>query len=410
MVSSLQITVSQLNAYVRSRMDEDELLQNVFVIGEISNFTNHYKSGHLYLTLKDEKASVKAVMFSAYARRLRFRPEDGMRVICRGRVSVYETSGQYQLYIEDMQPDGIGALNLAYEQLKNKLEKEGLFSSERKRSLPPFPERIGVITSDTGAAVHDIETILERRFPLAEVVLYPVLVQGEGAASQIVQALSEMNRQNAADVIIVGRGGGSLEDLWAFNEEIVARAVANSRIPVISAVGHETDVTICDFAADVRAATPSAAAELAVPDQKELKETLLGMSVWFSRRAQFLLENARQRLDDLISHSPLEVPNMLIEIPENRLENMQEELLSAVKNIFSERKHMLSLSAEKLQALSPLRVLARGYSVTEKEGGFVSSALQVNEGDKLCTKLQDGYIISVAENVCIDKARKGRAN
>ena len=277
MQPSLKVTVSQLNTYIRSRMEEDPTLQSLFVVGEISNFTDHYRSGHLYLSLKDEKSVIRAVMFAQYARRLRFRPEDGMKVIARGRVGVYEANGQYQLYIEDMQPDGLGALNLAFEQLKQKLEKEGLFARERKKPLPKYPERIGVITSPTGAAVQDITTILARRFPLAEIVFCPVLVQGEGAAPQIVKALEEMNRRQAADVIILGRGGGSLEDLWAFNEESVARAVAASEIPVISAVGHETDFTICDFAADCRAATPSAAAELAVPDQLALKASLLSV-------------------------------------------------------------------------------------------------------------------------------------
>ena len=228
--------------------------------GEISNFTNHYKSGHLYLSLKDDKCLIKAVMFAQSARRLRFMPQDGMKIIARGRISVYEVTGQYQFYIEDMQPDGLGALNLAYEQLKAKLEAEGLFAAERKRPLPRFPQRIGVITSPTGAAVHDITTILARRYPLAEVVFCPVLVQGEGAAPQIVDALKRFNRLNCADVIILGRGGGSLEDMWPFNEETVARAVAASNIPIISSVGHETDFTICDFVADLRAPTPSAAA------------------------------------------------------------------------------------------------------------------------------------------------------
>ncbi|MFR2561610.1 MAG: exodeoxyribonuclease VII large subunit [Anaeromassilibacillus sp.] len=242
MVEPVLLTVTQLNTYIKSLLEGDLNLTSVFVSGEISNFTNHYRSGHFYLSLKDEKSVVKSVMFATYARRLRFLPEDGMKVIARGHIGVYEPTGQYQLYIEDLQPDGVGALNLAFEQLKEKLGAEGLFRADRKKPLPPFPTRIGVITSPTGAAVHDIVTILARRWPLAEVIFCPVLVQGEGAAPQLIDALKRMNRLRCADVIILGRGGGSLEDLWPFNEETLARAVAASKIPVISAVGHETDL------------------------------------------------------------------------------------------------------------------------------------------------------------------------
>ena len=257
------ISVSQLNRYVKSLLEGDANLAAVYIGGEISNFTNHYKSGHLYMSLKDEGAVVKAVMFRAYASKLAFTPENGMKVIVRARVSLYEKDGAFQIYIEEMQPDGVGALQIAFEQLKKKLAAEGLFEASRKKPLPRYPARVGVITSPTGAAVRDIFNVLGRRFPLARVVFTPVLVQGEGAPAQLVAALRRFNETNAADVLIIGRGGGSIEELWAFNDETVARAVAASRIPVISAVGHETDFTICDFVADLRAPTPSAAAELA---------------------------------------------------------------------------------------------------------------------------------------------------
>ncbi len=412
MRTPLQVTVSQLNTYIRSRMEEDPALQSLFVVGEISNFTDHYRSGHLYLSLKDEKSVIRGVMFSQYARRLRFRPEDGMKVIARGHVGVYEANGQYQLYIEDMQPDGVGALNLAYEQLKRKLEKEGLFSPERKKPLPRYPERIGVITSPTGAAVQDIKTILARRFPLAEIVFCPVLVQGEGAAPQIVEALSRMNRLKAADVIILGRGGGSLEDLWAFNEESVARAVAASEIPVISAVGHETDFTICDFAADCRAATPSAAAELAVPNQAMLKDSLLAVNERLLRKLQSNVERSRQRLDELVGRSPLAEPHKLLQKQQMQLENLKEAFLRASLKGISDKRTAFSLKAEKLQALSPLSVLARGYSIAEKEGSLLRSVTEVQKGDAVKIYLQDGCMDCVVEHkTCnkTDKKRKGRA-
>ena len=271
MKGPMVLTVSQLNTYLRAVIEEDDHLSSVFVCGEISNFTNHIRSGHWYFSLKDENSILKAVMFRTANQRLRFRPESGMRVIVRGRIGVFERDGVYQLYAEDMQPDGTGALALAFEQLRRRLEAEGLFRAERKKTLPPFPATIGVITSPTGAARRDIENVLGRRFPAANILFAPVLVQGENAPEQLAAAVARMNRDGRADVIIIGRGGGSAEELWAFNDERVVRAVAASEIPVISAVGHETDVTLCDFAADRRAPTPSAAAELAVPEMRTLQ-------------------------------------------------------------------------------------------------------------------------------------------
>ena len=285
------LSVSQLNFYLKSLIENDPRLGMVIVSGEISNLTDHYSSGHIYLSLKDSRSVLRAVMFAGNARRLRFRPQNGMKVLCRGRVAVYEPSGQYQLYIEDMQPDGVGALALAYEQLKKKLEAEGLFDASRKKRLPRFPKTVGVITSPTGAAVQDIRNILYRRFPAVNMMLAPVLVQGEGAPAQLINALRQLDAQGQCDVLIIGRGGGSVEDLWAFNDEALARTIAACRTPVISAVGHETDFTICDFVADLRAPTPSAAAELAVPDVRELKAHLQSQRQYL----QSLMENNRQR-------------------------------------------------------------------------------------------------------------------
>ena len=297
MQNTLVLSVSQLNRYIKMNFDADENLANIFISGEISNFTNHYRTGHLYFTLKDDSAAVRAVMFNSSAKRLKFMPEDGMKVIARGRVSVYEASGQYQLYVDDMQPDGVGALNLAYEQLKEKLQKEGLFSELHKKPLPPYPEKVGVITSPTGAAVRDIINVLGRRFPYAEIVFCPVLVQGDGAHLQLTDAVNLFNSERAADVIIIGRGGGSIEDLWEFNDEGLARAVYNSEIPVISAVGHETDFTICDFVADMRAPTPSAAAELAVPDANELQYALSALKNRMFLNVSSGIADRRSRLE-----------------------------------------------------------------------------------------------------------------
>ncbi len=395
------ITVSQLNFYIKSLLDENTVLREVYISGEISNLTDHYRSGHIYLSLKDDKAVVRAVMFAGNAKRLRFKPEEGMKVIARGRVSVYEATGQYQLYIEDMQPDGIGALNLAYEQLKRRLAEEGLFSDERKKPIPKFPNRIGVITSPTGAAVQDILNILGRRYPISEVVFCPVLVQGEGAPAQLIDAVRRFNRANAADVIIIGRGGGSIEDLWAFNDEGLARAIAASDIPIISAVGHETDFTICDFVSDLRAPTPSAAAELATPNRSELLAYFKSISSSLPSIMQRRIDLYRQELDSLTSSKILSSPTEYINVRKSELDVLYADMTRAFTNIVLEKRYRLMSLASKLETLSPMAVLSRGYSITENKNGVVRNAASLKKGDRVDVIFEDGKVLCEVKAVSI---------
>ncbi len=385
------LTVSQVNFFIKSLLEGDGRLQSVLVSGELSNFTDHYRSGHLYFSLKDSKSVLKGVMFASAARRLQFHPKDGMKVLIRGRVSVYEPSGQYQLYAEDMQPEGVGALSLAFEQLKEKLAQEGLFSPEHKKPIPPFPERIGVITSPTGAAVRDILQITARRWPLAQIVFAPVLVQGDQAAGQIAEALREMDRKKACDVVIVGRGGGSLEDLWAFNQEEVARAVFDCHIPVVSAVGHETDYTICDFVADLRAPTPSAAAELCTPEEREQRAQLLAYHRYFHEEAGNFVEYLRQSVDILVESSPLGSPQSLLEQRKENLRDLSGRMQETVQRRLTERKKEFEAAVGQLHALSPLGVLARGYAVvSDGEGRVLKSAGEISPGEMVHIRLQEG--------------------
>lgn len=390
MKTPLVLTVGQLNAYVKSILDGDGNLMNVFVCAEISNFTNHYRTGHFYFSLKDEAAVIRAVMFRSSAQRLKFMPQDGMRVLVRGRVSLYERDGQYQLYVDDMQPDGVGALNLAFEQLKEKLTTEGLFAPERKKPLPRCPLRVGVVTSPTGAAVRDIVNVLSRRFPLVEIILQPVQVQGEEAPGQIIRAVQLFNERQAADVLIVGRGGGSIEELWAFNNEGVARAVAASEIPVISAVGHETDYTICDFAADLRAPTPSAAAELCVPDaQGELEKIrLLRRSAGQAMHRR--LEGEQQRLDALTARANLLEPDRLFERRRQAADALFHRLNKAASDLLLRQSGRLAPLTGKLDALSPLKVLSRGYAIAYAAHQPVRSVTEVSAGDLLALRWSDG--------------------
>lgn len=400
MQNTLVLSVSQLNRYIKMNFDADENLANIFISGEISNFTNHYRTGHLYFTLKDDSAAVRAVMFNSSAKRLKFMPEDGMKVIARGRVSVYEASGQYQLYVDDMQPDGVGALNLAYEQLKEKLQKEGLFSELHKKPLPPYPEKVGVITSPTGAAVRDIINVLGRRFPYAEIVFCPVLVQGEGAHLQLTDAVNLFNSERAADVIIIGRGGGSIEDLWEFNDDGLARAVYNSDIPVISAVGHETDFTICDFVADMRAPTPSAAAELAVPDANELQYALSALKNRMFLNVSSGIADRRSRLEYLMSKGALKSPDEMLSNRSQRLDTAFSKMLSSYENRIGGKKVEFISAATALSKLDPMSVLMRGFAfVSDKNGKNVYSSQALAKGDKINVRFHDGSAVCEVKEI-----------
>ncbi|MFG1733472.1 exodeoxyribonuclease VII large subunit [Paenibacillus sp. 843] len=432
------LSVKDLNRYIRMKMEGDSRLSDVWIRGEISNFT-HHSSGHMYFTLKDEGSRIRAIMFATHNQRLPFIPKEGSRVIARGNVSVYERDGQYQFYAVQMQPDGIGSLYLAYEQLKSKLEEEGLFAAERKRPLPRYPKTIGVITSPTGAAVRDIMITIRRRYPQARSILYPVLVQGKGAAPSIVKAIRTMNDMAEADVLIVGRGGGSLEELWAFNEEIVARAIYQSDIPVISAVGHETDFTIADFVADLRAATPTAAAELAVPSSAELRGQLVQRQRQLNQGLQQRLKRSRERLLSL-QRSPVLVhprrymlqhaerldmlsqrlqgnlksrlslvrqrqkslhqglirynPRTQAEFAARRKDQVSRQLMNAMQSIMKSKMSQLQTEMRHLDALSPLKIMSRGYSLVydEKEQKLVKSIEDVQLGDLVNVRVSDGQL------------------
>ena len=400
MQNTLVLSVSQLNRYIKMNFDADENLANIFISGEISNFTNHYRTGHFYFTLKDDSAAVRAVMFNSSAKRLKFMPEDGMKVIARGRASVYEASGQYQLYVDDMQPDGVGTLNLAYEQLKEKLQKEGLFSELHKKPLPPYPEKVGVITSPTGAAVRDIINVLGRRFPYAEIVFCPVLVQGDGAHLQLINAVNLFNSEKAADVIIIGRGGGSIEDLWEFNDEGLARAVYNSEIPVISAVGHETDFTICDFVADMRAPTPSAAAELAVPDANELKYALAASKNRMYLSVSAGISDRRSKLEYLTSKGILKSPDEMLSNRSQRLDTAFSKMLSAYENRIGGKKVEFISAASALSKLDPMSVLMRGFAfVSDENGKNISSSQALAKGDKIDVRFHDGTAVCEVKEI-----------
>ena len=379
-------TVSQINNYVKKILDHNIILNNVWIKGEISNFKHHY-SGHLYITLKDEGAVLKAVMFRGSAQSLAFEPNDGMKVLARGRISVYEAGGSYQLYIEEMIPDGVGELYIAYEQLKKQLESEGLFSPEHKKPIPPFPDRVGVVTASTGAAVRDIINVITRRYPMAEIVLYPAQVQGSGAAESVVKAIEYFNATDGADTLIVGRGGGSIEDLWAFNEEITARAIYASKIPVISAVGHETDFTIADFVADLRAPTPSAAAEIAVPSAIELRNRIDTDKNRISRNMAGRIEGNRL----LLERFKMRTQKDRIDDANLRIDSLIKSMDSSLKMKTMHLKRELSSAAAKLDALSPLQTLARGYSIpTTEDGTVIRSAKEMKVGTEFTLRMKDG--------------------
>lgn len=392
-------SVNELNNYVKGLLDNDENLEYIFVSGEISNFKAHY-SGHMYMTIKDEVAAIKAVMFAGNASRLKFSIENGMKVIAFGSVSLFPRDGSFQLYITDMQPDGVGSLSVAFEQLKKKLEAEGLFSPAHKKPIPAFPQRVGVVTSSTGAAIQDIFNVLKRRYPTCEVVVRPTQVQGEGAAEDIARAIEEFNALNGADVLIVGRGGGSVEDLWAFNEEVVARAVYNSRIPIISAVGHETDYSICDFVADLRAPTPSAAAELAVPDKVELKAELLAYKQQLFTLVRNEISTQRAKLEAIEKSSALKDPVVKLNDSRKNLAYLNERLCDVVQAQLTGKRLEFSALVGKLDALSPLGVISRGYALVSKDEALLTSVSNVAIGDSIRVKLSDGEALATVTDIC----------
>ena len=395
MVQTLRyLTVAQVNEYVKMLLDSDALLgKGVWVRAEISNFKHHYATGHFYFSIKDDAALMRAVMFRSSAQKLGFEPKDGMRVLVHGKVSAFVRDGQYQLYVDDMVPDGVGALYFAFEQLKKKLEGEGLFAEERKRPLPRFPKTIGIVTSPTGAAIRDMLNILGRRYPCAEILLYPAQVQGAEAPPQLIAGLDFFAKKRPVDVIIIGRGGGSAEDLWAFNNEALAYAVASSPIPVISAVGHESDFTICDFVADKRAPTPSAAAELAVPDAVELKKqlNLMGNKLYSTLLGR--LENSRRSLKYLSEAGVLSGPDAIVRARRMNLVYLSEKADAVVLKRISEKRAELMRLAAKTETLSPLAVLTRGYSIAETdEGSVIRSVTDVKDKGKVTLHVSDGRI------------------
>lgn len=384
------LSVTQVNLYVKDVIAKDDLLCDILVKGELSNFKAH-SSGHMYMSLKDDSGVIRAVMFRSSAAKLNFKPQNGTKVIAHGRIGVYERDGQYQLYIDDMQQDGQGDLYAAFEKLKIKLAAEGLFDPIHKKPLPKYPKKVGVVTAPTGAAIRDIINVLSRRFSYSDIVLYPVLVQGENSAESIVEAIEYFNSSNLADVLIVGRGGGSIEDLWSFNEEIVARAIFKSEIPIVSAVGHEIDFTISDFVADLRAPTPSAAAELVVPSQIELMEKFNNVYRTMYRQAMRIIENRRMQIDKCRDRAVFKNPLRNIDSDRQYLDNLVHMFETVCKTSVSAKRQKVAETAAKLDALSPLGTLSRGYAFAKNDsGGVIKSVSQVCVGDKVIVRVSDG--------------------
>ena len=393
------LTVTQVNTYIKAILDENVHLKNIYIVGEISNFLHYFRSGHIYFTLKDENSQIKAVMFSSNADRLKFKPCDGMKVLCRGRISVYDKDGAYQLYVDDMQPNGVGALAIAFEQLKEKLSKEGLFDDIYKKSIPKFPRKIGVATSDMGAAIEDTKNITKRRYPIAELVIVPTVVQGDNAPNDICKSIKILDSRGDIDVIIVGRGGGSLEDLWAFNTEQVARAVFECNTPIISAVGHETDYTICDFVSDLRAPTPSAAAELAVPDSNALINYLDDIK---NRLSMFLynkIDKEYQRLDNLTINTPLENMQEYLNQKYDDLEVLQTRLSDGFSYFLEQKNYEFKNTVSRLDALSPLKILLRGYTLASVDNKAVSDINDIKVNDEIDITFYNGKSKCIVKEV-----------
>lgn len=393
------LTVTQVNTYIKALLDEIPQIKNIYISGEISNFKHYYNSGHMYFTLKDSKSQLKCVMFSGDNYKLKFTPEDGMKVICFGQVGVYERDGVYQLYVRDMHCDGAGDLTIAFEQLRAKLEDEGLFSEENKKPIPKYPKKVGVATSKMGAAVEDIKNVISRRYPLCDIIIVPTAVQGDAAAEDIVKSIMYLDKMGDIDTIIVGRGGGSIEDLWAFNTEIVARAVYNCSTPVISAVGHETDFTICDFVADLRAPTPSAAAELAVPDINSLRLNVNNLAVSLEKAMDYKLETAENRLNNIKNNSILANKSKLLDSILLRIDDYKKSIVKSYKHKLEICEKQIGSYAASLSALSPLNIISRGYLIASNDDGVIKSVNDTNINDNIVLTLADGKISAAVTEV-----------
>lgn len=397
--SKMILSVTQINEYIRALLSQDDLLSMIMVRGEISNLTIH-RSGHIYFTLKDETSVLKAVMFRSSAQKVRFALKEGMNVIVYGHISLYTPSGQYQLYAEDIQPDGIGALYVAYEQIKERLAKEGLFDQSRKKPIPKIPQKVGIITSPTGAAIHDMINVMGRRFPMAELLLYPALVQGDNAYKTLINGLKYFNQSKSVDVIIIGRGGGSMEDLWAFNSIDLAYAIAGSEIPVISAVGHESDFTICDFVADLRAPTPSAAAELAVPDVLTVRAAINGNITTIQKLLISQIQAYRKATAFLASNRVLTSKDSLLE--QYRMKNnlIAEKLDLSLDNILKAKKYEFGILSTKLNTISPLNTLSRGYAIVQDESGrAITQVDNLKIDDALDISVSNGKITTIIKEI-----------
>ena len=392
------LTVTALTKYIKYKFDHDYNLEEVLLEGEISNF-RHNSRGHFYFTLKDENASISVIMFSSFAKTVKFEPKDGMKVFVKGNVSVYEPQGTYRLNVKEMKSDGVGDLYLAFQQLKSQLEKEGLFDPKYKKKLPMFPNTVGVITSPTGAAIRDIINTIGRRYPLTRVVLYPAIVQGDGAKDDIVKQIKLANEQNICDVLIVGRGGGSIEDLWAFNERIVAQAIFDSKIPIISAVGHEIDFTIADFVADMRAATPTAGAEIATPSIDVLKENIKYNVDYMNKVLKQRFDNMKLYINNLDKRMEALSPINTLNNKKMLLNEYKKQLNILFQSILNNKKNEYRLLENKLQALNPFSIMDKGYSINSVNGKVVSSVEEVKVGDTLETKMKDGTLISIVNEV-----------
>ena len=391
------LTISQINEYVKMRIDSDANLKRVFLKGEVSNFKNHTR-GHLYFTLKDDDSRISAVMFASQAAYLKFDPEDGMNVLVEGRISCYPSQGTYQIYVDKMEMDGLGNLYLEFEKLKKKLSEEGLFDEKYKKPIPKYPKRIGIVTADTGAAIKDILSTIKRRYPICETILFPSLVQGSGAAPDVARQIKEAQNYDL-DILIVGRGGGSIEDLWAFNEEIVARAIFDSKVPVISAVGHEIDYTIADYVADLRAPTPTGAAEMAVPVISEVKNNIDNYKIRLRENIIKTLKQSQLRLEKIKDSFILSNPLAMYEVKEEKLNNYITVLNKYINEILTNKKHLLKLDLNSLKLLNPVNIMEKGYSLVKVDDRIIKDTKDLKVNDKLNIKLYKGEVIAEVKEI-----------